>query len=101
MLHSFLLSHSHLPAPVVPPLFAASVGIPRQLVVTSDPASVPELVAGVGLKLPLGEASAALTAAGHCLPGVKHHAHSANSSCDACLDAKDSLCIAYGLVEGK
>jgi inositol-1,3,4-trisphosphate 5/6-kinase/inositol-tetrakisphosphate 1-kinase len=31
----------------------ASVGIPRQLVVTSDPASVPELVAGVGLKLPL------------------------------------------------
>eukprot|EP00243_Klebsormidium_subtile_P003341 TRINITY_DN16707_c0_g1_i1.p1 TRINITY_DN16707_c0_g1~~TRINITY_DN16707_c0_g1_i1.p1 ORF type:complete len:413 (-),score=66.68 TRINITY_DN16707_c0_g1_i1:165-1403(-) len=31
----------------------ASVGIPRQLVVTSDPASVPELVAGVGLRLPL------------------------------------------------
>jgi hypothetical protein len=94
MLHGLLCSHFHLPAPVVPRLFAASVGIPRQLVVTSDPASVPELVAGVGLKLPLGEASAALAAAGHCLPGVKHHAHSASSCCDARLDAEDSLCVA-------
>lgn len=34
---------------------AASVGIPRQLVVTSDPATVPDLVAGVGLRLPLGK----------------------------------------------
>ena len=36
---------------------SGTVGVPKQLVITGDPASIPNAIAEAGLKLPLGKLS--------------------------------------------
>lgn len=52
--YSFIYSASYFDIPLCNWLAAGKVGVPRQLVITEDPTSIPRAVIEAGLTLPLG-----------------------------------------------